>query len=84
VRRLPTLTKPAAVQSLPWHRPPGSEREAHLLIAEVGRKLADLEGMIKSAARRYPRQKAVWRGFIAKVRSDLAFLAKEISGFEVL
>ena len=40
--------------------------------------------MIQSAARRYPRQKAVWRGFIAKVRSDLAFLAKEISGFEVL
>ena len=59
---MPTLAEPAAVQSLPLVRPSGSEREAHLLIAEVSRKLADVESMIESAARRYPRQRAVWGG----------------------
>ncbi len=78
MRRLPTSTKPAAVQSLLLIRPARAEREAQILVIKVAQKLADIENMIKAAARRYPSQKPVWRGFIAKVRSDLAFLAKEI------
>jgi len=41
VRRLPTLTKPAAVQSLPLVRPARTEREANRLITEVAHKLAN-------------------------------------------
>jgi hypothetical protein len=74
------LTKPAVVQPLPRLRPNGAEREAHFLVAEVARKLADLQDTIKDLARRFPNQRAILREFIAKVRSDLAFLEKRLGG----
>ena len=65
---------------LPVVTPTTSDGEAHRAVVEVAGKLAEVEDLIAQAVRRFPDQKAVLRGVIAKMRSDLAFLEKKLGG----
>jgi ParB-like chromosome segregation protein Spo0J len=80
-RRMPTKTgADAAPKALEVVSPNGNDREAHRAMTKVAERLSEVEDLIAQAARRYPDQKGVLRGFVAKMRSDLAFLEKELGG----
>ena len=80
-RRMPTKVgaeaAPGALEVVP---PNGDDREARRALIAVAERLSQVEDMIAQAARRYPGQKAVLRAFIAKMRTDLAFLEKGLGG----
>ena len=80
VRRVPV--KPVAGgngEPLQVAVPDSADKQVNAALIEIAESLAGIETAIRRFVSNHPKKKSVVRGFLAKVRSDLAELEKEMA-----